>query len=106
MKYVRYQLTDVQLLKGEAIKWPEEGLGITPHLVTDKMDEGAEGKDKEPVLPSGTVEANPCEGDKDEKEQSMAKYPAIAEEKMSHRFINNVREYRTNKQDPYIYAVA
>jgi len=41
------------------------------------MHEGAEAKDEEPGFAIATIEIRPGKSNKDEKEEGMAKYPAI-----------------------------
>ena len=67
MKHVQQPVSKVYLLKSKAKKRPEDSSGLKPHLVSDEVHEGAEGKDKEPDFPTASVETKPGEGDEDEK---------------------------------------
>ena len=98
MEDVRCPIGEVELLESEAVAWPEESLRVKPHLVLDEMHEGAKGEDEKPGFAPVLVEVIPGKGDNDEKEESVAKYPAIAEgiseEELPYGFINDVGEKR------------
>ena len=74
------------------------------------MDEGTKAEDKEPSFPAFLVEVKPGKGDEDEKEDRVAKYPAVAEgvseEELPYGFINDVGEKRAYEQKPYVYAIS
>lgn len=71
------------------------------------MSKGTKTKDEEPGLSITPVEVKSSEGDDKEKENSVGKYSAIAksvpEKELPYRFINDVREKRTDEQKPYVY---
>lgn len=94
-------------LESQAIKWPKEGLKIKPHLIKDKMGKDAKGKDKKPSLPIAPVEPKSDKGNNDEKDNGMAKYPAVTigvpEEELPDRFINDVREEWADEKESYVY---
>jgi hypothetical protein len=64
-------------------------------------------KNEEPGLSITPVEVKSGEGDDKEKENSVGKYSAItkgvSEEELPYRFINDIREKRTDEQKPYVY---
>ena len=74
------------------------------------MGKGTKGKDKKPGFAMGPIDVKPCEGYKQEKNKSVTKYPAVTEgfskEKLPNRFINDIRQKRTYKEEPDIYAAS
>ena len=110
MEHIWHPIGDSYSFKGKTIKRPEQKSGSMPQLVKDEMCEGAEGKDKEPAFAMALIEIEPSQGNQDEKEKGMAKYPAMAEgpfeEEQSYGFINNVREKRAYQKEPYIYVTS
>jgi len=98
MEDVLCPVSKVYFLESKAVERPEDGSGLKPHLVKDKMGEGAEGKDKEPGFATTSVQVKSGKGDEDEKEEGMAKYPAIAKgiskKELTYGFINDVGEKR------------
>ena len=106
MKYVLRPVGKVMSLKGKPVEGPEEGLRSKPHLIENQVGEGAEGKDKEPVYPAAPVEVKTSNGDDDEKQERVAKYPAVAdsipEEELAYGLVNDVREKRAYEKKPHI----
>ena len=98
MEDVLCPASKVYFLESKAVERPEDGSGLKPHLVKDKMGEGAEGKDKEPGFATTSVQVKSGKGDEDEKEKGMAKYPAVAKgiskKELTYGFINDVGEKR------------
>ena len=96
VKYTLCPVGEVELLESEAVAWPEESLRVKPHLVLDEMHKSAKGEDEKPEPSTVLVEVIPGKSNKDEKENGMAKYPAIAEgiseEELPYGLINDVRE--------------
>lgn len=78
---ILHPISKIHLFESEAIDWPQKNSRIKPHLVEDKMHEGAKGKDKEPGFSIAAIDKEPSQGDEDEEEQGVAEYLAVAEEK-------------------------
>ena len=56
------------------------------------------------------IQVKSSQSEQEEEEECMGKYPAVAEafseEELPYGFINNVREKRAYKEDPYVYIAA
>ena len=82
---------------------------LKPHLVLHKVGKSAQGKSEQPEFPVTAVEIEPHCGDNNKKEKCVGKYSTVTEdilkEEVPYRLIDNIREKRAYKQEPYIYMV-